>query len=168
MLADITEILFRAAIVVLGIILLTRLNGLRSFSKLSSFDFAITVAFGSVIASAVISPGESVAYGLTALVGLFAVQRIVSTLRTSWPASRRLFDNEPVLVMEGGRILDGNLAACRMTEGDLYAKLREANAFDLARVHAVVVETTGDVSVLHGTGDPNETVSDEILSGVRR
>lgn len=41
------EILFRAALAAGAIVLFTRLNGLRSFSKMSSFDFALTIALGS-------------------------------------------------------------------------------------------------------------------------
>jgi len=37
------------------LILFTRIVGLRSFSKLSSYDFAMTVAIGSILASTVTS-----------------------------------------------------------------------------------------------------------------
>ena len=42
--------------------------------------------------------------------------------------------------------------------------LREANALQLSQVRAVILEDTGDVSVLHGP----EEVDDELLEGVRR
>ena len=162
------EIVLRALVAVVAVIVLLRLNGLRSFSKMSSFDFATTVACGSVVASTVINPDKNVLYGVFALAGLFIVQAAVARLRTHTNWAQRLIDNEPILIMENGRILSDNLSRTKMTEDDLYGKLREANAFDLSRVHAVVFETTGDVSVLHGSGDPDETVSPEILYGVRR
>ena len=160
------EIIFRAFVSVVTVILLLRLNGLRSFSKMSSFDFATTVACGSVIASTVISPDQSVLLGIFALVGLFVVQATVARIRTHTGWAQSLIDNEPILIMEGGKILPDNLRRAKMTEDDLYSKLREANAYDLDRVHAVVFETTGDVSVLHG--DADDTVSPALLSGVRR
>ena len=54
-----------------------------------------------------------------------------------------------------------------MTRADLLAKLREANVLSFHQVHAVVMETTGDVSVLHGTGD-EDTDIDAMIDGVRR
>lgn len=72
------EIFIRAAVCVAAIILLTRLSGLRSFSKMSSFDFAITVACGSVIASSVVSPKDNIVFGFAALVALFAVQGLIA------------------------------------------------------------------------------------------
>jgi uncharacterized membrane protein YcaP (DUF421 family) len=60
-------------------------------------------------------------------------------------------------------IIDDNLRAANMTRSDLYAKLREANAYDLSTVRAVVMESTGDVSVLHG----DAPIDDRVMEGVR-
>lgn len=165
---DIVEILARALVCVVAVVVLTRLNGLRSFSKMSSFDFAITVACGSVIASSVISPDENLMYGIAALTSLFIVQWAIALLRECWPVARQVVDNRPIMIMKDGEILHENLRTARMTTSDLYGKLREANAFDLSRVRAVIFEPTGDVSVLHGTGTEGEEVSADVLQGVRQ
>ena len=70
--------------------------------------------------------------------------------------------NQPALLMRDGVILHAALKATRVAENDLIAKLREANVLDLAQVRAVVLETTGDISVIHGV-----SCSDAILQGVR-
>lgn len=156
----------RAAIgalaIYLGVIVATRLAGLRSFSKMSSFDFAMTVAIGSLIAS--VAAGQAAL--ATALVGvavLFTAQTTVAMLRHNH-SLRGVVDNTPLLLMDGPRILHHNLEAARITLDDLHGKLREANVLDYGDVHAVVVETTGDVSVLCGPG----TLDPDLLRGVRR
>ena len=45
------------------------------------------------------------------------------------------------------------------------AKLREANVFELSEVKAVVLETTGDISVLHS--DSKKKIEDCLLEGVK-
>lgn len=55
------------------------------------------------------------------------------------------------------------LAATRVAEDDLIAKLREANVLDFSQVRAVVLERTGDISVLHGC-----SLQVQLLEGVRR
>ena len=50
-----------------------------------------------------------------------------------------------------------------MTEADLRAKLREANVLAMDEIRAVVMESTGDVSVLHG---PPGSLSRELLRDV--
>lgn len=144
-----------------ALIVLVRLNGLRSFSKMSSHDFAITVAIGSVIASTVVAPSPSLGSGVAALVALFLFQRILSSARRFWDNSP--VDNRPLLLMRDGRILEEHLAAAQVTHSDLYAKLREANVLSFSEVRAVVMEATGDMSVLHG---PREVFEETLLEGV--
>ena len=60
---------------------LTRLGGLRSFSKMSSFDFAMTVAIGSIIASTVLTPNPPLLQAAAALAVVFGVQLGVAALR---------------------------------------------------------------------------------------
>ncbi len=55
--------------------------------------------------------------------------------------------------MCNGKILRDNLSSTNVSEGELKAKLREANVTRLSDVHAVVLETTGNVSVVHGPTD---------------
>tara|TARA_R110000787_G_scaffold32083_13_gene84832 strand:+ start:1004 stop:1504 length:501 start_codon:yes stop_codon:yes gene_type:complete len=164
---DILDIPLRAAAVITAIILLYRLQGLRSFSKMSGFDFAITVSIGSVLAGAVTTPKTHLYIFLLALASLFAVQIIIARLRVASVTVQNGIDNAPLLVMENGRALPDNLRKAGMTSSDLRAKLREANAYNLDQVRAVIMETTGDVSVLHGPKDGPD-ISDEILSDVQR
>ncbi len=147
-----------------AIILFTRLNGLRTFSKMSSFDFAITVATGSVIASTVVSPTPSLLEGAAALIALLACQRFVSWLRSNTSVS--VTDNEPVLLMAGGTFFRDTLLATRVTEDDIYGKLREANVLDFDQVQAVVLESTGDISVLHGDLK-DKRLNPALLQGVK-
>lgn len=151
----------------LGLVALTRLSGLRSFSKLSGFDFAVTVAIGSLIATVLVAKDPPLIQGIVALAALYAVQIGVGVLRHRWSWVPTLIDNEPLLLMDGEEVIHENLAEGSMTEADLRAKLREANVTSLDQVRAVVMETTGDVSVLHAPqeGPPLE---EELLEGVRR
>jgi uncharacterized membrane protein YcaP (DUF421 family) len=161
-----TVVVGKAVGIYAALVLLTRLAGLRSFSKMSSFDFAITVAFGSILASAVLTREPPLAQSAVALATLFAIQYVVSYLRARRDSVSRTVDNAPLLVMAGSDILRDNLRAAQMTEGDLYAKLREANVTQLEQVRAVVMESTGDVSVLHADEGDRDLDAD-LLHGVR-
>lgn len=148
------------------LVALVRLVGLRSFSKMSSFDFALTIAVGSILASTALSKTPSVADGAAALASVFAVQVAVAWARKRTRWATRVVDNEPVVLMAGRQMLHDNLRAARVTENDVWAKLREANVLDPAEVRAVVMETTGDLSVLHGAPD-GTPLAPCLLRGVR-
>ena len=151
-LSQIGATLLDALVVYVAVIVFTRLGGLRSFAKMSSFDFAMTVAIGSVIASTVASTSTTGWQGVTALAAIYALQMAVARWRTRSDRAD-VVDNSPLLLMTDGRILDENLKAGNVTVQELRAKLREANVLNYDAVRAVVLESTGDVSVLHSTDD---------------
>ena len=132
-----------------SVLIATRVAGLRSFSKMSSFDFAMTVAVGSVMASTATSSTVPLAHGMIALVGLYGTQVVIARLRLHTVADE-LIDNTPMVLMVGDRMLHEHLRRVRVSESDVRAKLREANVLNYDQVVAVVLETTGDISVLHG------------------
>lgn len=134
-----------------GVIFLTRLAGLRSLSQMSSFDFAMTVAIGSLVASTASGSSTTLLNGLTALGMLYLVQMVIAQGRLRWGFSE-VVDNTPLLLMYEGQILDENMRRARIAERDLWAKLRQQGVTDPDRVLAVVFETTADVSVLQGDG----------------
>ncbi|WP_436795484.1 DUF421 domain-containing protein [Actinospongicola halichondriae] len=146
-----------AVAIFVAVVVVARIVGLRAFSKMSSFDFAVTVATGSVMAS-VAASSTSLANGVLALVVLYACQWIVAQLRRRTRSAADLVDNQPVVLMLEGEFIAENLTSSRVTEADVYAKLREANVRRMADVRVVVLETTGEVSVLHGDGPVDEAI----------
>ncbi|UWQ49087.1 DUF421 domain-containing protein [Leisingera caerulea] len=153
-----------SALAVSWIIFLVRIIGLRTFSKMNSFDFVVTVATGSLLAGASQAtdwPGFF--QSATAIATLLGVQFVVALLRIRSGTVESIIQNDPVLLMRDGVILEAALTATRVAESDLIAKLREANVKDLSQVRAVVLETTGDISVLHG-----DHLQDRLLSGVEK
>ncbi len=139
-----------------------RAAGLRSFSKMSSFDFVMTLAVGSIVASVAVTSSVSLVNGAIGLATLFAVQMLIGRLRR-FARFVRVVDNTPVLLMVGERYLLDNLSASRVTVADVKAKLRAANVLDYSTVRAVVLETTGSISVLHG----DCALDPDLLEGVR-
>ncbi|XUU61048.1 DUF421 domain-containing protein [Erythrobacter sp. HA6-11] len=133
------------------LMVLIRLNGLRALSKMTNFDFVMTIALGSLLAGAgQASQWNSVWQIFAAMAALFVAQYAAATLRKSSDRVEDTIGNSPCLLMRDGQFDEDALKANRVTQSDLKAKLREANVLSLDQVRAVVLETTGDVSVLHG------------------
>ncbi len=133
--------------VYLALILFSRIAGLRSFAEMTNFDLAATVIFGSMSATTAVSTSTSLAQGLVALAVLFVVQAVIAYVRRL-KRVERVLDNRPLLLMDGTEVLTKNLALARMTDDDLRSKLRMAGVVRVEQVAAVVLETTGSVSVL--------------------
>ena len=146
------------------IILITRIFGLRTFAKMSSFDFASTIAVGSVLASVILNSDYTLLKGAIVLVSIIGFQTLFSFLVRKVPIFKELFTNEPQIIMWNGKILYDKLKKCNVGKDDLIAKLREANVHDFDEVKAVVFESTGDVSVIHNKED--KKVSQRVLNDV--
>lgn len=145
-----------------AVIVMVRVNGLRSLSKMSPFDFVMTVALGSLVAGGAQSSEWSQFWQvLTAMLGLFVLQYSAARLRKMSKTAREGMQNDPVLLMREGEYCREAMKRERVTEADVVAKLREANVLDFSEVRAVVLETTGDVSVLHG-----DKLEQSLLAGV--
>ena len=165
--ADQIDVVLRAvllsAIAVMWVVLVVRIIGLRAFSKMTAFDFVITVAIGSVLSGASQATSWSgFLQALLALASLLFVQFGLAYVRRRSDRFADALQNAPVLLMRDGAFFEDALDAARITRGDVIAKLREANVLRLSDVRAVVLETTGDISVLHGND-----LSDALLEGVR-
>lgn len=156
---------FSALCVFIAVIIFTRIAGLRSFSKLSAFDFAVTVAIGSLVASTVIAPDPSIELAIVALASLYVLQIGTAALRTHSSRFARLVNNEPLLLMDGAEILHDNLKVGKLTTDELTAKLREANVIEWSEIKAVILETTGNISVLHGSA--GKKVDERLLENIR-
>ncbi|WP_379921786.1 DUF421 domain-containing protein [Erythrobacter sp. R86502] len=145
------------------VIALVRVLGLRSFSKMTAFDFVMTIATGSLLAGAAQSTDwAGFMQSMIAMAGLFMFQFLAASARKHSQVAEFVLQNEPVFLMRNGRMIDEALNQTRVKASDVYAKLREANALKLADVHAVVLETTGDISVLHGGSAPDACVIEDV------
>ncbi len=164
---DFAFVLLSTIGVYLGIVALTRITGLRSFSKMSAPDFAMTVAVGSIFGSAISGGTPSLSIALFALACLFSGQWLFSLARRRFDQAVDWIDNQPVLLMDGPQYLEHNLSRTNVTRSDIRAKLRLAGVVHIDQVAAVVFETTGDISVLRKDGGVDR-VDDEILHDVRR
>ena len=147
----------------LWVVVLARIVGLRSFAKMSAFDLVVTIATGSLLASAATST-EAKAFwaAIAAMTALFAAQWSIALARERFEWFRHLIDNRPRALMRGGEFDERALAETRVTKPDVMAKLRAADVNGPTEVDAVVLEATGDFSVLSG-----DDLSPDLLSDVR-
>ncbi|MEP7184393.1 MAG: YetF domain-containing protein [Rhodanobacter sp.] len=145
------------------VIILVRLVGTRTLSKMTAFDFLVTLATASLLATAGASESWSgFTQAMAAITTLIAAQYLLSIARRRSDTVRRLMENEPMLLVRDGQFLDHALRQARMSRGDIMAKLREANVGGLEKVSAIVLETTGDISVL-----TSDAIHAHLLAGVR-
>lgn len=145
------------------LILFTRIVGLRSFSKLSSYDLAMTVGIGSILASTVLSKSTSLLQGVFAIGMLFTLQAVLSIIRRKFKPFKALIDNQPIILMVNGAYLYDNLKEAKLSENDIKQILRKNGIKSKSEVFAVIMETTADISVIKSSDtSPDWSLFDDI------
>lgn len=149
--------LFRVATVSLlaypALIIVLRVAGKRSLSKLNAFDLIVTVALGSTLATVLLSKDVKLAEGVLAFSMLAGLQWTVARLSISNPWFRGLIRAEPRLLFKNGEYLQSAMAKERVTAGEVDAAVRNAGHGRLDAVAAVVLETDGSMSVIASEDD---------------
>jgi uncharacterized membrane protein YcaP (DUF421 family) len=156
----------KAVVTYAALLALTRIAGLRSYAKFSSYDFPIVVAIGSAASVVFMSETPPLLQSLWVLGIIFALHLGVSLVQQYVPSGARLVNNPPILLMVGPQIIDEHMSDAHITRDELRAKLREANAVHPDDIIAVVFETTGDVSVLWSREEGPVRVDPELLEDV--
>lgn len=153
-----------SAVGVAWVVVLIRIVGLRTLSKMTNFDFVITLATGSLLAGLVQATAWTGFFqALLAMAALIFLQFVLARLRSSSDRLEAALQNGPMFLMYDGEFIEEALKTSRVARSDVLAKLREANALEMGKVRAVVLETTGDVSVLHG-----DSLDDRVVEGIER
>lgn len=136
-----------------GIVLFVRLAGKRTLAKMNAFDFIVTVALGSTLATIVLSEDVALAEGLVAFGVLIGLQLVItwSSVRTRVVAS--LVKSEPTLLVYGGVMRDDALREQRVSEAEVLQAVRQRGFASVAEVHAVILETDGSFSVIGERSD---------------
>ena len=124
------------------------IDGVRSFSKLSSYDFAIKVAIGSILASTILSDSLSLAQGLIAVAALFLIQVTISLIRHKFKPLKSLIYNQASIFMAHVEYFCDNLKEANLTKSNVQEVLRKNGLKSKSEVFVVIMGTTGDMSVI--------------------
>jgi uncharacterized membrane protein YcaP (DUF421 family) len=150
---DLWRILAIGALAYPGLVFLLRITGKRTLSKMNAFDLVITVAFGSSLATVLLSEDVTLSEGLVAFALLCALQYAVAFVSVRSERFQSLIKAQPSLLFYRGDFLPRAMRQERVTREEVLAAVRGQGLPDLEGVQAVVLETDGSFSVVAGAGD---------------
>lgn len=164
---DSGESLLRTAILAVcsyaALVVLVRISGKRTLSKMNTFDFLVTIALGSALATVLLSKDTSLVQGVVAFSALIGCQFAVSWSSVRWRWVHRWVTGEPQMLLYQGEYIDSALRKSRVTKEDVLAAIRAAGIADRGSVQAVVLETDASLSVIEAQADGSEST----LEGIR-
>ena len=135
-----------------ALVLMLRISGKRTLSKMNVFDLIVTVALGSTLATVLLSKDVALAEGVLALALLILLQFLVAWSSVRSATFSKLVKASPRLLFSGGEYLPGAMRSERVTEAEVLAAMRASGMTNIDDVGAVVLETDGSFTVLSKAG----------------
>lgn len=135
----------------ISMVLILRISGKRTLSKMNAFDFIVTVALGSVLATTVVSYEESFWNGILTFMTLVSLQYISTWLSVRFKFIRSILKSRPTLLYFEGDFDDKALMEERITKGELKQAIRTSGFISFEQVAAIVLESDGTLSVMETT-----------------
>lgn len=148
--SDVIRVLAVGATAYLTLVVVLRVSGKRTLAKLNAFDFVVTVALGSTLATIMLNSSVSLADGAAALLALAGLQFIVALGASRLPWIRSLLTARPTLLARDGALLSDAMRRQRVGVAEVRQAVRKSGNGDLSGVGAVVLETDGTLSVIPG------------------
>lgn len=147
-----------------GLLVLLRISGNRTLSKMNSFDLVVTIAFGSILSTILMDRNIALAEGLTAIALLVFLQFAVTWLSVRSGLVSNVVKTRPTVLMLDGQFLHDAMKLVRVTENEICAAVRQCGIGGVEQVAVVIMEADGSLSVIkvqsRGSGDA--------IRGVRR
>ncbi len=140
--------LIAAPIAYAALLVVLRIGGKRTLAKMTAYGLTVTVAFGSLFATVILSRSVPVVDGAVAFATLAGLQWILATWSSRSTVVARLVTARPTLVVCRGAFDEERLRNQRIRLDDVRAAVRAAGHSSLDEVLAVVLETDGSLSVV--------------------
>lgn len=138
----------RAVTVIAWLWLVTKLTGQREIARLNCFDFVVAIAVGSIAAQPLATPRADL-LGPIVSIGVLGLAHIaLAYLALKSAGFRRIAQEEPLVLVQNGKILDEMMKKARFSLDDLLAELRLKNVAHLRDVAFAILEPNGQLSVI--------------------
>ena len=140
------ELIVRAVIVYLALILFIRLTGKRQIGELSPFDLILLLILSESVQSSLIAGDQSLIGGLIVAASLLLLNSLIGRVTYKSRMAEDIIDGGPEILIHNGKVLQHVSKKARITEQELMSTLRKSGFFKLEDVKLAILEDDGTVS----------------------
>ena len=146
------DLVIRATVVFFFIFLVTRVAGRRELSSLQPFDLILLVVLGDLVQQGITQSDESVTGTLIVISTIALLSVGVSWFSFRFPRMRPLTGGEPIVLVQDGRLLEGNMRRERITRSDIEEEARSAQIASIDDLAWAILEDDGRISCIPRRG----------------
>jgi uncharacterized membrane protein YcaP (DUF421 family) len=142
------DLVIRATVVFFFIFLITRIAGRRELSSLEPFDVILLVVLGDLVQQGITQSDESVTGTLIVISTVTLLSVGVSWLSFRSARVRLVTEGQPIVLVQDGELIEGNLRRERLTRSDIEEEARKQQIASLADVRWAILEKAGSISFI--------------------
>ncbi|WP_449536379.1 DUF421 domain-containing protein [Ferdinandcohnia sp. Marseille-Q9671] len=140
-----------------------RILGKQTISQMTMFDFVASISLGAISANLAFNTTIKVHHTIIAFIIYVAIIFLIALISLKNKKGRKFLAGDPTIVVQNGKILEGNMKKMRYTLDYLNQQLRERDVFNIEEVLFAIVETNGTLTVLKKPQYRNVTRQDMMI-----
>ena len=141
------ELVSRAGLVYIALLLLMRMTGKRTVGQFTPFDLLVVMLLSEAVSNSLSGGDDSIPGGLLLALTLLGMNMLIALVTSRSRKIAELIDGTPVLLGRDGKIFDEVVKKCRVAAGDVEQALREADC-PLADMKCAFLEADGKITIL--------------------
>jgi uncharacterized membrane protein YcaP (DUF421 family) len=147
------DIAISSFVAFLFVFAITRVVGRRELSSLEPFDVIMLVVIGDLVQQGVTQSDNSVTGIAIVLSVVTLMTALFAYLNFRFPRLRPFMEGRPVVLVDGGSVIESNLRRERLTVSEVEAEARQQQIASLSRVRWAVLERNGRISFIRDDDD---------------
>ncbi|MES2003505.1 MAG: YetF domain-containing protein [Bacteroidota bacterium] len=155
----IVNIVLRALIVYVFMIIAIRVFGKKELAQLSVIDLVFILLISNSVQNAMVGPDTTLEGGLIAATALFAANFTLKKLLYRNKTLSNLVQGGAVLLIYKGKVREENCVKAEITLEELAAAVREHGAQEIKDVDLAMLEVDGNISVISSDFSKRSVVS---------
>lgn len=144
------ELVARAALIYVTLLVMIRVAGKRDVGQLSVFDLLVILLVAEGVSSAIQGSNQSVTGGIIIVAVIMAMNRLIAIAGDVVPGFGHIVEGTPTEIVRNGRMLRRNMHKESISEDELLTAIRSHGVDDISKVQRAILETDGTISVISG------------------
>ena len=142
------DIVLRAVALYAFVIIVIRVIGRRELSSMTPFDLILLIVLGDAIQQGLTQDDYSVTGAILAVATIATLQVVTSYLSFRFPSVRKVFEGDPIVLVDHGKFVHRNMRRERMTEEEIAEEARQQQISSIDQVEWAILEANGTVSFI--------------------
>jgi len=145
------EFAVRGAACYLGLLILLRLTGKRSFGEMAPFDIVVLIIVGGALRSAMVGKDDSLIGPIICVATILAIDKLLGWLCAINPTIDGILEGRSVRLVRHGKLIPGALTRHSISRAAFDREMRANHLRSLAAVEEARLEANGRITFVKRT-----------------